>query len=39
MNTGEPAQAAITMRTAQQTIFHDTVRPSHVILPVIPRTP
>ncbi|WP_063129342.1 CocE/NonD family hydrolase [Nocardia fusca] len=38
-NTGEPTRTAITMRTARQTIFHDTVRPSRIILPVIPRTP
>ncbi|NKY54600.1 CocE/NonD family hydrolase [Nocardia flavorosea] len=35
LNTGDPA----TMRPAQQTIFHDAARPSHVILPVVPPTP
>lgn len=39
LNTGEPVQTATTMRTAQQTIFHDAARPSHVILPIIPSTP
>uniref|UniRef100_UPI001573FA84 CocE/NonD family hydrolase n=1 Tax=Nocardia barduliensis TaxID=2736643 RepID=UPI001573FA84 len=35
LNTGDPA----TLRTAQQTIFHDAARPSHIILPIIPPTP
>ncbi|MET7924815.1 CocE/NonD family hydrolase [Streptomyces sp. NPDC005349] len=38
LNTGEPARTAVTMRTAQQTIFHDAVRPSQIILPVVPPT-
>ncbi|MFI7530253.1 CocE/NonD family hydrolase [Nocardia salmonicida] len=38
-NTAEPAQTATTMRTAQQTIFHDAARPSQIILPVVPPTP
>jgi putative CocE/NonD family hydrolase len=36
LNTGEPVEVATTMRTAQQTIFHDDARPSRIILPVIP---
>ncbi|UGT62005.1 CocE/NonD family hydrolase [Nocardia asteroides] len=35
LNTGDP----VTPRTAEQTIFHDAARPSHIILPVVPRTP
>jgi len=38
LNTGESPQTATTMRVARQTIFHDVVRPSHIILPVIPTT-
>jgi putative CocE/NonD family hydrolase len=38
LNTGESVTTAVTMRTAQQTIFHDGVRASHIILPVVPRT-
>ena len=34
-NTGNPAATDTDMRIAQQTIFHDRVRPSHIILPVI----
>ncbi|MEO6082163.1 MAG: CocE/NonD family hydrolase C-terminal non-catalytic domain-containing protein [Umezawaea sp.] len=37
LNTGEPSQTATTMRTAHQTIFHESARPSAIILPVIPR--
>ncbi|MFK0283119.1 CocE/NonD family hydrolase [Streptomyces sp. NPDC090499] len=37
LNTGEPSQTATAMRTAQQTIFHDSARPSRIVLPVIPR--
>ncbi|MBC2637743.1 CocE/NonD family hydrolase [Rhodococcus sp. 3A] len=39
LNTAEPATTAVTIRTAQQTIFHDAARPSHIILPVVPPTP
>lgn len=38
LNTGEPARTAVTMRTAQQTVFHDAERPSHIILPVVPAS-
>ena len=34
-NTGNPAATDTEMRIANQTIFHDTVRPSHLVLPVI----
>jgi uncharacterized protein len=38
---GAPAATATVKNfvTAQQTIFHNGTRPSHVTLPVIPRTP
>ncbi|WP_174190036.1 CocE/NonD family hydrolase, partial [Nocardia barduliensis] len=42
LNTAEPAElatTAVTMRTAQQTIYHDAARPSHIILPIVPPTP
>lgn len=38
LNTGEPARTAVTMRAAQQTVFHDAERPSHIILPVVPAS-
>ena len=34
-NTGEPPAQHSRMLTAEQTIFHDATRPSHVVLPVI----
>ena len=34
-NTGKEASKDTTMRTASQTIFHDPLRPSHLVLPVI----
>ena len=37
-NTGEPASTARKTQPAVQTIYHDTPHPSHVLLPVIPRT-
>lgn len=36
LNTGEPETEATTIRVAQQRIFHDSDRPSRLILPVIP---
>jgi uncharacterized protein len=38
-NTGNPlgVDGPDDLRPARQTIFHDTERPSHVLLPVIPR--
>lgn len=36
-NTGHKFGVDAEMRTAQQTIFHDSRYPSHLILPVIPR--
>jgi hypothetical protein len=35
-NTGEPLARHTRMVTAEQTVFHDAARPSHVVLPVIP---
>lgn len=34
-NTGKTAATDIDMRIARQTIYHDTTRPSHLVLPVI----
>ena len=36
-NTGELSYKARRVATALQTVFHDTQRPSHIVLPVIPR--
>ena len=36
-NTGGNDYADATLVAARQTVFHDAERPSHVILPIIPR--
>ena len=38
-NTGAPlgSNSIAQVRTAVQTVFHDAARPSHVLLPVVPR--
>ncbi|MFM7274057.1 MAG: CocE/NonD family hydrolase [Gammaproteobacteria bacterium] len=36
-NTGEPFATGARIEVARQTVFHDTVRPSRLLLPVIPR--
>ena len=36
-NTGEPLQQHRRMLVADNTVFHDSKRPSHVLLPVIPK--
>ncbi|KON30061.1 hypothetical protein AC482_04870 [miscellaneous Crenarchaeota group-15 archaeon DG-45] len=36
-NTGNPIGMDAEVRIAQQTIYHDGARPSHIILPIIPR--
>ena len=36
-NTGEPLQEHRRVIAADNTVFHDGARPSHVVLPVIPR--
>jgi putative CocE/NonD family hydrolase len=35
-NTGDPFGTTKEVRVAQQTIYHDASRPSHILLPVIP---
>ncbi len=37
-NTGEPLNRHRMQKIADQTIWHDSVRPSHVVLPVIPAS-
>ncbi|MEK7407940.1 MAG: CocE/NonD family hydrolase, partial [Acidobacteriota bacterium] len=36
-NTGEDLGKTTRMQTAGQTVYHDAGRPSHVVLPVVPR--
>ena len=36
-HTGEPVATAVSRRTAIETVFHDTARPSHLVLPVLRR--
>ncbi len=36
-NTGGDDYAETTLKAARQTVFHDAARPSHVILPIVPR--
>ncbi len=35
-NTGNPVAIDTEWKTANQTIFHDRERPSHVLLPILP---
>jgi uncharacterized protein len=35
-NTGAPFGTTATVKVAQQTVYHDAERPSHILLPVIP---
>jgi len=37
-NTGNPVATDTEWKTANQTVYHDSDRPSHVLLPVIPST-
>jgi hypothetical protein len=37
LNTGHPLFIDAEMQAATQTVFHDAVRPSHIVLPVISR--
>jgi putative CocE/NonD family hydrolase len=37
LNTGEPIDTGTQMQPADNTVWHDTVRPSRLVLPVIPR--
>ena len=36
-NTGAPFGTSDKVKVAEQTVFHDAERPSHILLPVIPR--
>ena len=36
-NTGRPIGMDAEVETAEQTIYHDSERPSHIVLPIIPR--
>jgi putative CocE/NonD family hydrolase len=36
-NTGERFGTSARVKVAQQTVYHDAERPSHILLPVIPR--
>ncbi|MFI1030655.1 CocE/NonD family hydrolase [Streptomyces sp. NPDC020951] len=36
LNTGEPEESATMARVARQQVFHDPVRPSRIVLPVVP---
>lgn len=36
LNTGHPLGSSAEMRVARQTIYHDAVHPSHLVLPVMP---
>ncbi|APE38329.1 X-Pro dipeptidyl-peptidase [Nocardia mangyaensis] len=38
LNTGEDPAVAVEHRVAQQKIFHDTARPSRLVLPVVPTS-
>ncbi len=38
LNTGGPIGEEVCGQAALNTIFHDRVRPSHVVLPVMPPT-
>ena len=38
-NTGDRFGTSASVRVAQQTVHHDAERPSHILLPVIPRSP
>jgi len=37
-NTGHPQGMDAEMRIAHQTIFHDRLHPSHILLPIIPKS-
>ena len=37
LNTGHQPGMDTEMETAQQTIYHDTQHPSHLVLPIVPR--
>jgi putative CocE/NonD family hydrolase len=37
LNTGEDIFTSTRMQIARQTVFHDAQRPSHILLPIVPR--
>jgi predicted acyl esterase len=37
LNTAESPEAGARSVVALNTVFHDELRPSHVVLPVVPR--
>ena len=37
LNTGEDPGTGVSMETAEQTVYHSSEYPSHILLPVIPR--
>ena len=37
LNTGEDPGTGVNMETAEQTVYHSSEYPSHILLPVIPR--
>ncbi len=39
LNTGHPIGMDAEIRVVEQVIYHTTKYPSHVVLPIIPRTP
>jgi hypothetical protein len=36
-NTGRPLADETALKKAQQTVYHDRIYPSHVLLPVVPE--
>lgn len=37
LNTGDNNLTTTAIRNAEQTVFHDSARPSHITLPIVPR--
>jgi putative CocE/NonD family hydrolase len=38
-NTGAPLGRTAELKTADQAVFHDRTRPSHIVLPIVPAKP
>jgi uncharacterized protein len=36
LNTGQPIGADAQMIVARQTVYHDAMHPSHIVLPIMP---
>jgi predicted acyl esterase len=36
-NTGEPLQEHRRMIAADNTVYHNAVQPSHIVLPIVPK--